>query len=723
MTTASSPLIRMMEFTNLPTLPHILLQVLEICNRDDASLSAIAELISKDAALSSRVMGASNTPRFVKHSKFISLEHSLSLLGLDIVKTMAISSSFYQVFNTLGTGPGFDFKTFWGRSLTQAVLSRLLAQETGYAHREEAYLTGLLLDIGQLVLWSNFPRQYAQLLSESANDAHLMTLESEKLGNTHCEVGSWLVSNWNLNSFIADAVLFHHLPQEKVAGAHPLIVIAQVANRLTMLHADDTATLGEIETLLEFPAARLRQLLDDSGKIVDDVAQSLGIEIDTSLFRQHSQLNSAAPDNMRLQKSRLATELRDNVMVGRNPFGAGPPTSLDDTLATVQRSVNILFGIQEMAFFFPDPSHQRLQGKCLSEQSLLINEISVSLRHGDGLIGKAFSGRKAVASFDEPDTVAASIPDRQVIRLLGREGIYCQPIFTRTTGVGVLVFGIHPSQLTQIRKQDKLVSMFAQQAAQAIALVNTLAEQESRIKAEMTAQARDQARHLVHEANNPLGIIKNYIHLLEGKLSAEDSARSELKIIQDEIDRVSRIIKTVATADTAALPANQVINVNEVIRSVYTLTFEPLFARNRIHAEIRLDPNVPNVAVNRDKLIQILMNLLKNAAEALQHGGSVRIATHANVRHEGRNHIEIQLKDDGPGMTQYVRDNLFTPLASTKGTEHAGLGLSIVKRIIDEMGGWISCQSDEASGTAFQILLPVDGGPADTAQPGSSRQG
>lgn len=698
MTPVASPLIRTLEITNLPSLPHVLIQVLDMCNRDDASLRAIADIIDKDAALSSKVIGASSTAQFSRQNKLDSLDQKLALLGLDMVKTIVISSSFYQVFNNLNVSPGFDLRTFWRRSLTTAFLAKQIAQETAYPHPEEAYLTGLLLDIGQLVLLSNFPKQYSALLAGKGNEAQLLAQETEKIGNNHCEVGSWLVNNWDLNSFMADAVLYHHMPQDQIADAHPLIQIAHIANRLAMAGAANNGAFTGAEPSLGITPARLQQIIANTGALVSKVAQSIGMEIDMP--------ENAEPDNMRQQKMQLAMELRDIVLIGRNPLGAGTSISIDDTLSSIQRSVQILFGIQNVAFFLPDQHGRTLQGKCLMSQGAMINEMHIPLNKQNSIITEAFLTRKSATTLEANDKRVPSIADEQIVRLMHAEGFYCQPIFTQNTVVGIMLFGLTQTQLAYVRKQQKLMSMFAQQAAQAIALLNTYEEQETRIKSEVMASNRNQALQIAHEASNPLSIIQNYIKLLSLKLPKEDAAQEDLKIIKEEIDRVTRICRAATTAAEAEANSAEELNINDVIQNLGRIFLEPMFALHQVTVQTQFDPALPNILTQKDKLIQIVINLMKNAAEAMQNGGTLEIGTRVNTTRNGSEYIEISFKDDGPGIPAEVMENLFKPVASNKGTRHAGLGLSIVKNLVDDLGGKIFCQSNEISGTVFQILLP-----------------
>ncbi|MDO9189423.1 MAG: HDOD domain-containing protein, partial [Sulfurimicrobium sp.] len=519
-------MIRTLEITNLPSLPHILLRVLDMCNRDEASLQAIADIIGKDTALSSKVIGVSNSALFGRQNNLASLEQKLALLGLDMVQTIAISSSVYQVFNNLSSSPEFDLKVFWRHSLTSAFLAKLLAQEISYPHPEEAYLTGLLLDVGQLVLWSNFPKQYAALLAEKVDGIQLMVRESEEIGNNHCEVGSWLVNSWNLNSFMADAVLYHHVPQDKIVDSHRLIQITHVANSLAKTDMDEEERILAGEKLLGITPAVFRQIITNTRELVSEVAKSLDIEIDTPPLATggDSPPEKAERDNQRQKKMQLAMEVRDIALIDRNPLGARTATSLDNILLSTQRSAQIIFGFQDLIFFLPDPTGKILSGKCLTGYGMMANEMTIPLNKGNSMITDAFLTRTPGTFLGSEDVSVPSILDEQIIRLMQTEGFYCQPMTTRNSDAGIMVFGLSRAQLAQIKKQHKLVSMFAQQSALAVVALNAINEQETRIKYEVMASNRTRARQIVHEANNPLGVIRNYIKLLSVRLPKEDPA-------------------------------------------------------------------------------------------------------------------------------------------------------------------------------------------------------
>jgi len=695
-------LVHSLETANLPSLPHVLLRVLDACNRNETSFRVIADIISKDPTLSSKVIGASSTAHFGKANSKATLEQKLVTLGLDMVRTIAISSSAYQVFNNISSNAEFDLKLFWERSLTSAILAKLIAQETDYPHPEEAYLTGLLLDIGQLVLWSNFPKQYAPLFADVADDAQLMQREAEEIGNNHCEVGAWLVSSWNLNSFMADAVLYHHEAAERVADAHALIKIAHLANSLSLATPVDENRLAA-GALLGISQEVSRQMIEKARTLVTEAAHSL--EIDTG----DEDASSERPerDRFRQQRMQLALEVRDIAQVEGIAHGVATAVSQEGILLAIQRSLYNLFGLQNVIFFLRESDSDILQGKSLSMQRELVNEMTVPLKKGHSIVADALLTKSAGNSFTAGDAAPLTLLDEQIARLMQAEGFYCQPMVVRDTIVGAILFGLSKTQLMQVERQRKLISMFALQSAQTLAAWNLSNEQTQRIESEVMASSRARAKQIVHEASNPLSIIKNYIKLLSVKLPQGDPAQDDLVIIRDEIDRVAKIIRQISeTAEIYANPQEE-LSVNGLIDDLHNILLAPMAAQHQISVQIQLDPSLPNILTDRDKLKQVLVNLMKNAVEALQAGGVLFIVTHGKIMVEGNEYIEISLRDNGPGIPEHIMAGVFKPVSTTKGKGHAGLGLSIVKNLVDELKGRIFCQSNEISGTAFQILLPV----------------
>jgi signal transduction histidine kinase len=215
-----------------------------------------------------------------------------------------------------------------------------------------------------------------------------------------------------------------------------------------------------------------------------------------------------------------------------------------------------------------------------------------------------------------------------------------------------------------------------------------------------------QARKVVHEANNPLGIINNYLHILGMKLGADHPVHEELGIIREEIDRVGKIILRIRDIPADVEHQQRTVDVNQLLEDLDKLFQSSLFPSHNIASTLDLDRSLRGIRTQRSHLKQILTNLVKNSVEAMPEGGHVTVTTRDNAFLNGKAHIEIQVIDDGPGIPAQIMQQLFSPVTSTKGSMHSGLGLTIVKNLMDELSGQISCTSTADQGTRFQLYLP-----------------
>ena len=204
--------------------------------------------------------------------------------------------------------------------------------------------------------------------------------------------------------------------------------------------------------------------------------------------------------------------------------------------------------------------------------------------------------------------------------------------------------------------------------------------------------------------NNPLSIIKNYLSVLGSKLDKQEPVVGEMSILNEEIDRVGQIIKGLADLKPTLLQEGAEVNrvVRNVIRLFRDTEFVPVAVQ--IVAETQDLPSV--VEGNADTLKQILVNLVKNAIEAMPAGGEIQIANSGHVNRDGILYTELCVRDNGPGIPPEILANLFSPVRSTKGNGHRGLGLSIVHSLVKKSQGLVTCRSG-SKGTSFEILLPV----------------
>jgi signal transduction histidine kinase len=211
---------------------------------------------------------------------------------------------------------------------------------------------------------------------------------------------------------------------------------------------------------------------------------------------------------------------------------------------------------------------------------------------------------------------------------------------------------------------------------------------------------------VVHEVNNPLSIIKNYLSVLDAKLARREPVVSEMSILNEEIDRVGQLIH--GLADLQPTDTTRVTHVGRVVDDVLRLFRATDFVPASVQILLRMLDEPNEIDGDADLLKQILVNLIKNSVEAMPQGGRIEIANRGLVNRERKLYVELVVADSGPGLSAEVLANLFTAVKSSKEGKHHGLGLSIVHSLVKRLGGEITCRSG-GTGTTFEILLPARG--------------
>lgn len=231
-------------------------------------------------------------------------------------------------------------------------------------------------------------------------------------------------------------------------------------------------------------------------------------------------------------------------------------------------------------------------------------------------------------------------------------------------------------------------------------------------RADTLRTAAGMGRTLAHEVKNPLSGIRGAAQLLQASAAPEDVALAQLII--DETDRIRRLIDRVeAFSDPRALERRPV-NIHRVLDRVRAVV--AVGVGDWITLRETYDPSLPDVLGDQDQLVQLFLNLLKNAAEAanLREDGRGEILISTQWRHRvghaarsGRigAPLEVSISDNGPGVAPALREQLFEPFITTK-TQGAGLGLTLVAKLVAAHDGEIEFDS-EPGRTTFRVRLPV----------------
>lgn len=215
---------------NLPTLPGIAIKLLEAVRQKDPNIGEISKIISSDVVLTTKILKLANSPFYGFKSKITTIERAISMLGLNAIKSLALSFSVTTTFYDKAD-KGINYTQFWKDSIIGAVSSKLLAEKINPGISADAFFMGLLKDMGALTIAYSLPDEYAQVVSAVNGGASLHEAESQVLGFNHMEMGEHLSNTWGLPQEFCRPIGCHHSP-EILAGSES----EDIVTRARLLH-------------------------------------------------------------------------------------------------------------------------------------------------------------------------------------------------------------------------------------------------------------------------------------------------------------------------------------------------------------------------------------------------------------------------------------------------------------------------------------------------------
>ena len=691
----TSKLLEEAERTKLPSLPHVLIKLLKVCHKDTTSFDTLVEIIHKDAILLAKVLSVANSPIYAKPDDVSSLKQILMSLGQDMVKSIAITASVQQFFSSYSKEKSRFLKYFWEHTLYTAIVAKSLAKLTSYKDPEEAYQAGLLHDIGELIFENYSKQEYSALVNTNTSVDELLKSEQEKYSVTHDEIGAQLLEIWGLPDVISEAIKYHHASNMDVIEAHQLVKIINLSSYVTAnynLNSDELNNYSKI--LFDLPETALLEITSNAKAEVKKIAASMEIDIGNIESDQ---------DNSEEKQIELAQEIRNiSLTQGAMQLLTEDVDGID--YSAIQKSTMVLFGLDKCCLFLYDEDNNALT---LNHTTSQINKNILQgfevKADSPSLIAETINSGEIKTFFITDSEPHPPVIDKQIISAFKTEGIICVPLIKSGRFIGVIVLGVSQTQYQHLINKTPLMEMYSSEISNRIFAATSGQKIRNNFIENSQQQIKTRAREIIHEVNNPLAVIRNYIKILAGRLKEDDPAQNDLSVISEEIDRVGSIVLKCDEDFTKVgnIRETEKVDVNDLITSMHNVMSSSLYATYNIKSELNMGEDVGVVNMNKDSLKQILTNLIKNAVEAVTDQKEICITTR-NVNINGEDYLEIEVADTGPGIPGSILENLYKPVTSTKGKRHSGLGLSIVKNLLDEMGGSITCKTGQ-SGTTFNI--------------------
>ncbi len=694
---------KLKQSNNLPQLPQIMLKLIKACNNEKTTLEELTGIISADPSLTTRLLQIVGSPYINLPKEVNSIKTAVVYLGIDTIRNIAISTSAMRFFSLSKAVPEFDIGRFWYHSYKCGVIAREVAEENGFLNPDEFFLAGLLHDIGRLVLLQNFPDDYKTILEASLSEDKMIAEETRLFDIDTPQVSAWLFDQWNLNPLISDAVLFINEEIEKVEGALSHVKMLFVSNFLA--GQTSVETLSQILSLTDIPRERLEQIAVLAEEEVQEMAKSLGIRI-------------GGPQDTAYEAS-LTAEIKELSLFYGTLQNLLHARDIESVLDIAQNGFKIVFNIPRVFYFFREDKKNILTGFCsrTDKSHNIIKSIALPLSNPSSLLVRCVNEQAIKNSLNLDPEEQLAISDTQIIRLFGTTGLYCIPLYSTRAVSGVIALGVDETTAKLLDENTGLVTLFSRQTGICLQSIRFYTEYAANIHEKKMEAYSTLTDKVIHEINNPIAIIKNYIETLGLKLPDKHPAQDELVVIGEEMNRVSGLLDKLRSFSRPRIEGFEIVDINRICQSILEILKKSILLPKQIEATISIDPDIPKVKTDPNGLKQVLINLIKNAAEAMDKGGKINVTTRflsesAKILIDEKKripgNIEICISDNGPGIDETVRETLFEPYTTTKvGTSNSGLGLSIVHSIIKELNGKIRCESEQGKGTRFIITLPV----------------
>lgn len=596
------------------------------------------------------------------------LRRRLERIGIDLLRAWLVG---------IGQAAGHDAAAS-GQTLLQAECALHLAIETRYARPDEAYLAGL---------WHGFAPPSPDGGKTAAPARHMPSLAA-------------LVHDCGLPASLGDALELGTVLEEQLASAHPLLPI--VAAALQLADPQWQERLPEAARLTGLHEGVLSSLRTDVGYIVSGHA---------AYPPRPAPAPGVAAADAAATGPAAAVALADDPYRSAGMLGLLTAAFVDLDPAQVEDRLAIacpLFGLHGVPTLLAADEGGILRPMLpatAGSAAALIDELRLRLDDEASVVALCARNEHTTRFVRHGGRSGRSLADWQIARWLGFEGFCCLPLTTNGKAVVALVGVDHEGEL-----DNDLCWRYAALLGAAVRSLRAAQRTQSEIsgrEATLHQRFHDHLRKIVHEASNPLTVIKSRLEMLGIQRPDDAPLKDELVLLNTELDRIDNLLRSASALPQEApeTPRCQVPALLLDMRSIYGDT---LFGQRGIQFELRTAGQLPSAAIPASALKQVLLNLFRNASEALQPGRRLVVSALPQIIVDGRASLEIRLVDNGPGLPPERMVDPFSPQRSRKGGKHQGVGLNIVHDILSHWGATLLCRSQPGNGTSFQIFLPLE---------------
>ncbi len=297
---------------------------------------------------------------------------------------------------------------------------------------------------------------------------------------------------------------------------------------------------------------------------------------------------------------------------------------------------------------------------------------------------------------------------------MGAKAFVVVPLVAMGEVVGVVMADNIYSGRPITDEHTEMLAMFANQAGLAIENARAYAEIRDKMARLRSAHAQlvhsenlatigRMAAHVAHEIRNPLTTVGGFARSILKHPDRPERIRESAEVICEEVERLEKILSNVMDFTRPAKPELVPCFVPDFLRKIVRELGDEM-KRHRVLIDTDIGEDVPTVRLDAEKVKQVILNLMRNAADAMPDGGAVRVSLRPAEEGKG---VEISVTDTGQGMTAKVLRKIFSPFFTTK-PDGTGLGLALSRKIVEDHGGRLLAESEPGQGSTFRVVLPIE---------------
>lgn len=739
---------------DLPTLAPVALQLVRAAADARSTAAELAALVRADQSIASRLLTMANSAALGARNEITSLDQAVVMLGFRTVRNVALAVKLLECFppaKDRGAPAAFDRAEFWKHTLAVANAARRLAAARPQlgVDREDAYVAGLLHDIGKVALDAVFPRAYDRIVATARqNRTDLLLVEADVLNVTHTIAGRKLAERWRLPAPLHSVMWLHHhsprsMPSDPSGGN--LTALVRLADTLVREHSigdsgnpliDEPASA--IAEQLGFDAESLEAVVPEVIREVANQAQLLGLDRESPEAMYVRALTRARGELGRLNED-LENKNR-RLEVAARYFEA--MTRLDRQLSAHSDLATVVAAILDSAvsLWLGNVAAVFALGDAVTTVDVIVQSEDQCevVRHTVPASAELRSWAAQRRSDEAPQVVRAPLDVRRLCESAARTragewwllsiahgGQTLGGILLVTPGDPAERFTDESDELASLLTRFGLSIVRTNAQATARRLADDLAEANRRLQQTQGELLRTRSLAMIaelaagagHELNNPLSVISGRAQLSLRDVPENSDAHRALEQILTKAHECSRIVSDLMDFARPRPPAWESISIRE-----FLLELNAEWAARAASLGVRIevtsdDPQRPPGAngatarADRQQLRTILNELIENACDACEdRPGIVRVTWRPLVSSDrsATDGVEFTVRDNGVGMTPSVLQRVFDPFFSHRPAgRRRGLGLARVYRMVESHGGRVWLESRPKEGTLAHVILPA----------------